>query len=603
MTSKELRKKFLNFFEKKGHTIVPSSSLIPDDQSVLLTTAGMQQFVPYLSGEVKPPYEKACSVQKCFRVKDLDEVGDATHHTFFEMLGNWSFGDYFKKEAIEYALEFLKECGISKEKLAITIFKGEKGIARDDEAFNLWLQHFSEKDIFEFGMKDNFWGPTSKTGPCGPCSEIHYDKTGKSCGEKCGPNCSCGRYVEIWNLVFMEYLKNEEGYQPLPQKNIDTGIGFERLLAILNKKDSAYETDLFAGLMEKIEISDERLKRVFADHVRASCFLIADGVIPSNVEQGYVLRRLLRRVIGQERILGIDILKSLVEKVVEDYKDVYPELKTDIMKVVDEEEKKFGKTIEKGMKILNTEMAVGNRGEIEHRPDCSPIDKFAGFTPTDLTGKWFFNLYQTFGFPLELSLDILKRRKDINDVDLDKVRNEFEEAFKKHQELSRAGAEKKFGGHGLGETRVFEKGDEEKVKKLHTATHLLHQALENVLGSEVKQMGSDITPERLRFDFSYSQKMMPEQIKETEEIVNQKIKDDLTVKCEEMDKEKALKSGAKAFFKGKYGDKVKVYSIDSFSKEICAGPHVEKTGELGKFKITKEQSSSAGIRRIKAVLE
>lgn len=587
MTSQEIRRKFLEFFKKKGHQIVHSSSLIPDDPSVLLTTAGMQQFVSYLSGRIEAPHKRVCSVQKCFRISDLGEVGDKTHHTFFEMLGNWSFGDYFKKEAIDYALEFLiKECGLSQDKLWFTIFKGEAGIAKDKEAFDLWIKAgVPAERIFAFGLKDNFWGPIGPTGPCGPCSEIHYDLTGRACslGKKCGPNCSCGRFVEIWNLVFMEYHKDEQGnYQPLPQKNIDTGMGLERLATILQRKKSDYQTDLFKPIIKEIERmgpeKDLVKSRVMADHLRGICFLIADGVLPSNIEQGYVLRRILRRVIGQGKLWGLpsNFLVPLTKKVIELYQGAYPELRnkqTDILTVIQKEEEKFGQTIEKGIK------------------------QFEKVNQKDITGPVAFNLFSTYGLPLDMIKDLAARKG----VKVDE--KGFEREQEKHQELSRAGAEKKFGGHGLGEVRVFSKEDEEKVKKLHTATHLLHQALQDVLGQGVQQMGSDINPERLRFDFSYSQKMTPEQIKKVEDIVNQKIKDDLPVKCREMDKEEAIKSKAKAFFKAKYAQRVKVYSIGDYSREICAGPHVERTGQLGRFKIKKEQSSSAGVRRIKAVLK
>jgi alanyl-tRNA synthetase len=589
MTSIEIRQKFLDFFKKKGHQIVPSSSLIPDDPTVLLTTAGMQQFVPYLTGQVKPPYQRACSVQKCFRVNDLDEVGDEIHHTFFEMLGNWSFGDYFKEGAIDYALEFLvQECNIPQEKLWVTIFQGEAGIPRDEEAFGLWIKKgIPAARIFEFGLKDNFWGPVGPTGPCGPCSELHYDQTGQPCslGAKCGPNCSCGRFVEVWNLVFMEYNRDEEGnYQPLPQKNIDTGIGLERLAAILQNKKSDYQTDLFAPIMKEIEklvAVDQRdliKSRIMADHLRGVCFLVADGVLPSNVEQGYVLRRILRRIIGQGKLWNLEknFLIPLAKKVIELYQVIYPELQNkqaDILTVIQKEEEKFSQTLEKGLK------------------------QFEKIAKKNISGQEAFSLFSTYGLPLEMIKDLAAKKG------LKVDEKGFEEYRKKHQEMSRAGAEKKFGGHGLGEVRVFSKEDEEKVKKLHTATHLLHQALQDVLGPTVQQMGSDINPERLRFDFSYSQKMTPEQIKQVEDIVNQKIKEDLPIKCQEMDKEEAIKSGAKAFFKAKYGQQVKVYSIGDYSKEICAGPHVERTGQLGHFKIKKEQSSSAGVRRIRAILE
>ncbi|MFH1612021.1 MAG: alanine--tRNA ligase [bacterium] len=623
MTSKEIRAKFLKFFEDKGHAVVPSSSLIPDDDSVLLTIAGIQQFVPYLSGEVEPPYKRACSAQKCVRAggkhNDLDEVGDDTHHTFFEMLGNWSFGDYFKSEAIDFALEFLtKECGISEDRLVATIFKGEGEIERDEESYNLWLQKgFTKDKIFEFGMKDNFWGPTANTGPCGPSSEIHYDKTGQSCecGEKCNPECSCGRFVEIWNLVFMEYNKTEDGkYKPLPHKNVDTGIGFERLVAILQNKKTAYDTDLFLPLMKKIDVilseaknlvegdeiaslplvaCNDKVARVIADHIRAVCFMIADGITPSNTERGYILRRLLRRIIGQGKLLNLpeDFLNSLVEAVAKNYGDVYLELKENkgnILEIIKDEKEKFSKTIERGLK------------EFEKRCLSNKSDKLIIGTVHDqniLYGEDAFYIYQTYGLPREMMRDICINKGIKFDDD------GFKQELKKHQELSRAGAEKKFGGHGIGDVRVFAEGDEEKATKLHTATHLLHQALQDVLGTDVRQMGSDINPERLRFDFSYSEKLTPEKIKQVEDIVNQKIKENLPITVEEINKEEAIKLGAKAFFKAKYGDVVKVYSIGDYSKEICGGPHTKNTGDLGKFRITKEQSSSAGVRRIKAVLE
>ncbi len=615
MKSDQLRQKFLDFFKNRGHKIIPSSSLIPDDSSVLLTTAGMQQFVPYLSGQVKPPYKTACSVQKCFRINDIEEVGDQTHHTFFEMLGNWSFGGYFKEGAVDYALDFLvKECGMEQEKLWITIFKGEGGIPKDKETAELWVKKGIPKErISEFGVKENFWGPVGPMGPCGPCSELHYDLTGKACslGDKCRPNCSCGRFVEIWNLVFMEYNKDERGqYQSLPQKNIDTGIGFERLSAILQKKESAYQTDLFEPIIKeikKIAPSNNNLSRlrIIADHIRASCFLIADGVIPSNIEQGYILRRLLRRMIGQGKLWNLEknFLIPLAEKVIGDYSHIYPELKSkqsDIITVVEKEEEKFSQTIEKGIKQFEkiTTKVKERSGVLPQSSPGAPSRELLA-----ITGQEAFELFSTYGLPLDMISDLAEKKG----IKVDE--KGFEKARREHQWLSRAGAEKKFGGHGLGEARVFDKEDEEKVKKLHTATHLLHQALCDVLGQGVQQMGSDINPERLRFDFSYSEKMTTEQIKKVEDIVNEKIKENLPMTYKEMGKDEAIKSGAKAFFKGKYDKRVRVYSAGpsadsgrAYSKEICGGPHVENTGQLGHFKIKKEESSSAGVRRIKAVL-
>jgi len=582
MTSKELRKKFLNFFEKKGHKIVPSSSLIPTDPSVLFTTAGMQQFKNYFLGEPSPYGNKTVSCQKCFRTSDIDQIGNNTHHTFFEMLGNWSFGDYFKEEAIDFALEFLiKECNFSSEKLWVTIFKGENGILGDKEAFEIWQKRgISKEKIFEFGLKENFWGPVTKTGPCGPCSEIHYERREKPCEkkEKCGPNCECGRFVEVWNLVFMTYNKNKRGeYELLSQKNIDTGMGFERLVSLIQKKDSNYETDLFFPIIEEISKisgefyeSNKKFYRIIADHLKGAVFLISEGILPSNVERGYILRRILRRAIRYGKLLNLSrgFLISLAQKVIEIYKDIYPEVKSkeaDILTVIQNEEEKFEKTLNQGLKQFEKISAKGN-----------------------ISGLDAFHLFDTYGFPLELTEELAKEKELSVDI------KGFEEAFKKHREISRAGVEKKFGG--VGKEATYE------ATKLHTATHLLHTALRKVLGEYVKQMGCDITPQRLRFDFSHPQKLTAEEIRKVEDLVNQKIKEDLEIKKEELSYNEALKSGALAFFKEKYPEKVTVYSINNFSREICAGPHVKKTLELGRFKVTKEESAGAGVRRIRAIL-
>ncbi len=596
MTSFELREKFLKFFEGKGHKIVPSSSLIPEDKTLLLTSAGMQQFIPYFSGEkdVLEDFRNRhlCSVQKCFRSVDIDNIGDDTHHTFFEMLGNWSVGEdpktgYFKEGAIKLALDFfVDELNLDKNKFWITIFKGEKDIPQDKESLEIWQEYgIPSERIIEFGLKDNFWGPAGKIGPCGPCSEIHYDR-GKEygCGDsKCGPNCEkCKRYVELWNLVFMEYNKDKDGlYAKLPQKNIDTGVGFERLIALLQKKNSAYETDLFLPVIKKIEeISNKKYEknkenfRVIADHVRGSVFLIADSVLPSNIERGYILRRILRKIIGYEKLLNLprNFSISLAQKVVEIYQDIYPEVKsneTDILTVIQNEEEKFKKSLERG-----------------YKETISVIEK------GDLNGLVAFNLHSTFSISLEL-IEKISEEKGVK-INKKLFRKDFEKAKKRHQKISRAGVEKKFGGVGKEATL--------EAAKLHTATHLLHQALRGVFGEHVKQMGSDITPQRLRFDFSHSAKMTEEEIKKVEEIVNQKIKEDLEVKKEELPYEEAIKSGALAFFKEKYPEKVTVYTIGDFSKEICAGPHVERISELGRFKIIKEESSGAGVRRVRAIL-
>lgn len=588
MTSTELRKKFLTFFEKKGHKIVPSSSLIPGDSSVLFTSAGMQQFIPYLTGEKEILKDfnnrHLCSVQKCFRSNDIDEVGDDTHHTFFEMPGNWSIGEdsktgYFKRGAIEYALEFFIEIlKLDKDKFWITFFSGQESIPEDQESINIWKENgIPQERMRGFGIDDNFWGPVGDSGPCGPCSEIHYDRGEKyGCGDPvCGPNCKkCDRFIELWNLVFMEYSKNQDGsYSKLPQRNVDTGIGFERLTSILQDKDSAYESDLFLPIIQKTEeLSGKKYEenrkyfRIITDHIRGSVFLVSAGILPSNVETGYVLRRILRRAIRYGRLLGLaeesgQFLLPLAEKVIEIYKDVYPELKSkeaDILTIVQKEEEKFEKTLEEGLK------------QFEKGLDA-------------------FELYTSYGFPLELTMELAKEKG--RTVDLE----EFNRKFKEHQELSRTASAGMFKG-GLADTG-------KQAVKYHTATHLLLAALRQVLGPKVYQRGSNINAERLRFDFSHSQKMTPEQIKKVEDIVNQKIKEDLPVICEETSLEEAKKKGATGVFETKYGEKVKVYGIGKFSKEICGGPHVERTSELGEFKILKEESSAAGVRRIRAILK
>lgn len=600
MTSNELRNKFLEFFKKRGHVIVPSSSLLPTDPSVLFTTAGMQQFSLYLSGkkDVLADFNNRhlASSQKCFRTGDIEEIGDDTHHTFFEMLGNWSIGQdengYFKEGAIKYALEFLvDELGLDKSRFTITIFKGEGSIEKDEEASQIWQKHGIALDkIKEFGKEDNFWGPVSDVGPCGPCSEIHYDRGEEfGCGRTdCGPSCEyCKRFVEIWNLVFMQYNKNEKDeYELLPQTNIDTGIGFERLVALLQGKKSAYETDIFSLIIEKIEQlskkeyeKNKKQFRIVSDHARSASFLISEGVRPSNLGQGYILRRILRRAIRYGKLLDLEsgFLNSLTDLVIEKYQEIYPELlsnKENIKLIIAEEEKKFEKTLQSGLK------------KIQELLELKPSQK--------LTSEEVFDLYQSYGFPIELTEEIALEKG----FEIDK--QGVEELLKKHQELSRAGAEKKFGGVG--------KDAGEQGAKFHTATHLLHSALRKLLGEHVEQMGSDINMERLRFDFSHSQKLSAEEIKKIEDLVNEKIKQDLIIEKQEMPLDQALKSGALAFFKEKYPELVKVWTISNpetgevFSKEICAGPHAEKTGQLGCFKIIKEESSSAGVRRIKATL-
>ncbi len=598
MKSEEIRQKFLDFFEKKGHKIVSSSPILSTDPTVLFTTAGMQQFKKYFLGEKSPFGKRTVSCQKCFRTSDIDEVGDGSHLTFLEMLGNFSFGDYFKKETIEWALEFLtKVCKIPSSKLWIGYFKGDKDVPEDKESCEIWQKSGIPKDrIYGFGREDNFWGPTGEEGPCGPTSEIHYDLTGKACpkGKDCRPNCDCGRFIEVWNLVFNEYYQDRnKKLTPLKQKGVDTGMGIERLAMVLQGKSSVFETDLFEPIIKEIEkqssqprAENPKAYRIIADHIKGAVFLASEGVIPSNLEQGYALRRILRRAIRFGKLLNLPKNFSIpaAQKITAIYQDIYLKVKaqeTDVLTILQKEEEKFEKTLEKGLK------------EFEKRVFRRKPDKYGrigvAYDQHILYGSDAFDLYQTYGFPPEFMREICKER----DVQFDE--EGFRQAIEKHQEISRAGAEKKFGGVG--------KGASIEAAKLHTATHLLHQALREVLGEHVKQMGSDITPQRLRFDFSHSAKLTEDELKKVEDLVNQKIKKDLVVKMEEMPYKEAIKSGALAFFKEKYPEKVSVYAINSWSREICAGPHVNHTGELGHFEITKEESSGAGTRRIRAVLK
>ena len=571
--------------------VIPSSSLIPEnDPSVLFTTAGMHPLVPFLLGEKHPAGKRLTNYQKCIRTGDIDKVGNAWHLTFFEMLGNWSLGDYGKKEAITWSYEFLtKELKIPAGKLAVTVFAGDKDAHFDQESYEVW-KNMGLSEIHKYGKEDNWWGPAGKTGPCGPDTEMFYITDQKPCGPKCQPNDNCGRYAEIWNDVFMEYNKTAEGkYEPLKQKNVDTGMGLERTAAVLNGKDDNYQIGALKKALEKVkELSkkeDIKAERIIVDHVRAACFILAEGIVPSNVDQGYVLRRLIRRAIRQEKKLEIEkrFLFTVAEVFLNNYKLLYPELlknKDFILEQLIREEEKFNATVEKGLKMMRKELetvavrGVGTRGMIIRGKNM-------------FSGKVAFNLYQTYGFPLEMIEEELKG------VLVDK--NEFQREFKKHQELSRQGAEKKFAG-GLAD-------HSKETTKLHTATHLLHKALRMVLGDYVAQKGSNINPERLRFDFSHPQKLTEPEKKKVEQIVNEQIKNKLPVTLKEMTVNQAKKEGAIGLFGEKYGDKVKVYSIGDFSKEICGGPHVKNTSELGIFKIIKEQAVSAGIRRIKAKLE
>jgi alanyl-tRNA synthetase len=574
MTANDLRALYLQFFKEKQHEIIPSASLIPEnDATVLFTTAGMQPLVPYLLGEKHPAGTRLVNVQKCLRTVDIDNVGDDTHHTFFQMLGNWSLGDYFKKESIAWSFEFLTASewlGLSLDKLAFTVYEGGHGIEKDEESFDYWKNLGVPEDRIAYWGEDNFWS-AGETGPCGPSSEIFYWSGSQPAPREFDPNDET--WVEIWNNVFMTYDRKKDGeLVPLKNKNIDTGMGFERTLAALDGKKSSYETDLFQPIIKEIEkIShckyeeNARELRIIADHVRAAVFLIGDksGVVPSNVDQGYVLRSLIRRSIRIGKQIGIEekFVSKLAKIVIENYSDFYRELeenKERIISELDKEENKFWQTLEQGLK---------------------EFDK--GTDP--------FILFTTYGFPIEMTVELAKEKGTEVDVEA------FEKKMKEHQNLSRAGAEQKFKG-GLADHG-------ETTTKLHTATHLLHAALRQVLGDHVAQKGSNITPDRLRFDFVHEAKMTDEEKQEVEKLVNDWISQDSEVQCEEIPYKDAKDRGVIGLFEDKYGDVVKVYSVADVSAEMCGGPHVVRTGELGHFKIKKEESSSAGIRRIKAILE
>ncbi len=584
MKAIELRNKYLNFFKSKGHTIIPSSPLVPEnDPSVLFTTAGMHPLVPYLLGETHPGGKRLTDYQKCLRTDDIDEVGDTGHLTYFEMMGNWSLGDYFKKESINMTYEFLtKELGIPNEKISVTCFAGDGDCPRDDEAANIWESVGIPRDrIYFFGKKENWWGPAGTHGPCGPDTEIFYDTGKEKCCEDCNPSCSCGKYLEIWNNVFMQYNKTEDGkYEELKQKNVDTGLGLERTTMVLQGKENVFEIEVFKPIIEKLRQlatnKNEESYRIIADHLRASIMLIADGVKPSNIEQGYILRRLIRRTIRHLRKLGINTeeLKNIAQLNINNIKEMYPELEqkqNEILDTLENERNKFIKTLENGEREFEK---IANKLKQQGKDEIDAISAF--------------KLYETYGFPIEITEELAKEQGlKINSEEVQKL-------YKEHQEKSRLGAEQKFKG-GLAEKN-------EETICYHTATHLLHKALKIVLGDHVAQKGSNITTERLRFDFSHPQKVTPEELKKVEDIVNEQIQRDLPVVCEEMTLEEAKKSGAIGLFENKYGDKVKVYTIGDFSKEICGGPHVEHTAQLGKFIIKKEEASSAGVRRIKAIL-
>lgn len=583
MKAIEIRNKFLEFFKKHNHNIIPSAPLIPEnDPSVLFATAGMQPLVPYLLGEKHPAGKRIADYQKCVRTVDIDSVGDNRHLTYFEMLGNWSLGDYFKEEAIAMSYEFLtKELGINPEKLSVTCFEGDEDAPRDMEAFNAWKKAgIPEERIYFYGKKENWW-IAGEEGPCGPDTEMFLDTGKPACSDNCQPSCDCGKYVEIWNNVFMEYYKSKNGITKLKQRNVDTGLGLERMAMLLQKVETPFDTELFKPVMDKLKelekVDDIKSRRIVAEHLRSSIMIICDGGRPSNIDRGYVLRRLIRRMTRHLSKLQIDLaqLGNLIDLTIDNLNEMYPELKEkkEIIKtVIIEEKDKFIKTLGHGEKEFEKVIA-----------------KLKQENKKIIDGQTIFKLYETYGFPPEITADLAREQGFEIDT------TEFDTLFKQHQEKSRLGSEQKFKG-GLAEQN-------EITTAYHTATHLLHKALRIVLGDHVKQSGSNITTERLRFDFSHPEKMTPEQLKQVEEIVNEQIKRDLPVISEEMSLEDAKKSGAIGLFENKYGDVVKVYTIGDFSKEICGGPHVKHTGELGHFKIKKEESSSAGIRRIKAVLE
>ena len=589
--SADLRAMFLKFFQDHGHAVISSASVIPEnDPTVLFTTAGMHPLVPYLMGQKHPAGTRLTDVQKCVRTGDIEDVGDFSHLTFFEMLGNWSLGDYFKKEMIPWSWEFLtseKYLGLPKDRLAFTVFAGDKDCPRDDESADLWRScGVADDHIFYLPKENNWWGPAGVTGPCGPDTEMFIITDKEPCGPDCSPACSCGRYLEIWNDVFMQYNKKEDGtFEPLAQKNVDTGMGLERTICVLNGKKSVYETDLFENILGKIaELSgktygsDEattKAFRIIADHMRTSNFIMGDdrGVSPANVDQGYVLRRLIRRAVryGMEIGMPDGFTGEIAKVIIEQYKDVYPELKRNEAFVLEQlalEETRFAKTLKQGNREFE---------KLAQRVKDGRID-----------GESAFHLYDTYGFPVEMTCELAK------DAGLTVDMEGFKECFKKHQATSQAGAEQRFKG-GLADHSA-------QSARLHTATHLLHAALRKVLGDEVAQKGSNITAERLRFDFSFGRKMTKEEIAEVERLVNEAIDAHAPIVCEEMTVPEAKAQGAIGLFANKYGENVKVYTMGSYSKEICGGPHATNTGDLKSFKIQKEESSSAGVRRIKAVI-
>ena len=600
MTGDELRQSFLNFFAERGHAIIPSAPLVPEnDPTALFISAGMHPLVPYLLGESHPEGRRLANVQKCLRTDDIDEVGDISHNTFFEMLGFWSLGDYWKRDSLRWTLEwFTRVLGLEQERISVTVFAGDSDAPRDDEAVRVWLElGIPQERIYYLPKKDNWWGPAGKTGPCGPDSELFYDTGRPEHGPDCLPGCNCGKYIEIGNNVFMQYNKTAEGrFEPLKQRNIDVGLGLERTLYIVQGTEDIYTTDLFASIVQSIRElrehrehrkrqggktalsseQEQRLIRIVADHVRAATFIIADGVLPGNVEQGYICRRLVRRAVRCGHELGMPgiFTAEVAQAVIARFGPIYPELEqrqATILNELTREEERFGKTLARGLReFQKLEEGLRQRGE------------------GVLAGKAVFRLFDTFGFPPTLTAELAQERGLSADLD------GFNTLFKQHQERSRQANQRRFAG-GLAD-------HSERTTQLHTATHLLHQALRDVLGTHVHQMGSNITPERLRFDFSHPNKLTTEEIRRIEEIVNQQIQRDLQTTMEVMPLQQALDLGALAFFGERYGDLVKVYKIGDYSMEVCGGPHVQHTGDMGRFRITKTENIGQGIQRVRANL-
>ncbi len=594
LTSESLRSMYLKFFEEKGHAVIPSASLIPEnDPTVLFTTAGMHPLVPYLLGEKHPAGNRLTDVQKCVRTGDIDEVGDSAHLTFFEMLGNWSLGDYFKQEMIGWSFEFLtlpKYLGIPVEDIAVTCFAGDDDCPRDTESAERWIEcGILPQNVYFLPKSGNWWGPAGTTGPCGPDTEMHIIRNHAEADKLSSDQfdeAPSGTFLEIWNDVFMQYNKNAEGkYEPLKQRNVDTGMGLERTLCILNNKESVYETDIFEEAIAVIEKltgkkygSDKETTKAFRvvlDHVRTATFMLGDvrGIVPSNTDQGYILRRIIRRAVRFGRNLGLPqgALNEVSKTIINKYAAVYPEIAANSAKIEEElnkEEDKFLKTLEKGLKEFEKAVASITDGKID--------------------GITAFHLYDTYGFPVEITCEMAKERGVTVDVD------GYNKAFAEHQEKSRAGSEQKF-ACGLADHK-------EETTNLHTATHLLHAALQKVCSPDIRQKGSNITEERLRFDFNFSRKLTPEEVTAVENMINDVIAQDIPVVMEEKSLGEAKEQGYMGLFEGKYGERVKTYTIGDFSKEICGGPHAERTGVLGTFKIVKQENVSAGVKRIKAVL-